>query len=58
MLIMVIYGHLLERNVDEDTCMAVVPYRLHVEKESNQEAHQYGEELYGEAKLTHVSKHR
>ena len=55
---MVIYGHLLERNVDEDTCMAVVPYRLHVEKESNQEAHQYGEELYGEAKLTHVSKHK
>ena len=36
----------------------IVPYRLHVEKESNQEADQYKKELYGEDKLTFVSKHK
>ena len=29
-------------NIDEVTCMAIVPYRLHVGQESNHEAHQYG----------------
>ena len=38
--------------------MAVAPYRLHIKHESNQEANQYGEELYGEPELACVSQHK
>lgn len=53
-----IMRHLLERHIDEDACMAVVPYRLHIQQECHQEAHQYGEELNGEAKLASVSENK
>lgn len=58
MVAVMILKHLLERNIDEDACMAIVPYRLHVEKECHQETHQYGEEFNGEAKLASVSKNK
>lgn len=55
---LMIMKHLFERDIDENACMAVVPYRLHVQQECHQEAHQYGEELNGEAKLASVSKNK
>jgi len=51
-----VWGQFLEGHVDKDTCMAIVPYGLHIQQKCQQKAHQYGEELYGQTKLTPVPK--
>lgn len=46
--------HLLERRVDQNACMTVVPYGLHIEQESHQETDQNGKVFDGVSLLACV----
>lgn len=52
-----ILGHLLERHVDENAGVAVVPYGLNVKEEGHQETRQYAEVLDRKARVASVPEH-